>query len=105
VVARPTSERFLVDAGTKAFSSDGGDGPPFPGRGIVIGRPDLVLDFMSEEHGVGHITSERPLAIGERLEVIPLHVCASVNLFDVAYGIREGVVEREIPIAARGRSR
>jgi D-serine deaminase-like pyridoxal phosphate-dependent protein len=105
VVARPTSERFLIDAGTKAFSSDGGDGPPFPGRGVVVGRSDLVLDFMSEEHGVGHITSGGRVAIGERLEVIPLHVCSTVNLFDVAYGIRRGVVEREIPIAARGRSR
>ena len=31
VVARPTAERFLIDGGTKSFSSDGGDGPPFPG--------------------------------------------------------------------------
>jgi D-serine deaminase-like pyridoxal phosphate-dependent protein len=59
---------------------------------------------MSEEHGVGHRVGDRPLAIGERLEVIPLHVCAAVNLFDVAYGVRGAVVERQIKIAARGRS-
>ena len=104
VVSRPTDERFLIDAGTKAFSSDGADGPPFPGRGVVIGRPDLVIDFMSEEHGVGHLTSDVPLAIGERLEVVPLHICSAVNLFDQAYGVREGAVESVIPIAARGRS-
>jgi D-serine deaminase-like pyridoxal phosphate-dependent protein len=104
VVARPTAERFLIDAGTKAFSSDGGDGPPFPGRGVVVGRPDLVFDFMNEEHGVGHRTTDRDVAIGERLEVIPLHVCAAVNLFDRAYGVRGGAVETVIPIAARGRS-
>jgi D-serine deaminase-like pyridoxal phosphate-dependent protein len=105
VVARPTSERFVIDAGSKAFSSDGGDGPPFPGRGVVVGRPDLVLDFMSEEHGVGHITDGGRLAIGDRLEVVPLHACSAVNLFDVAYAVRREVVEREIPIEARGRSR
>lgn len=105
VVARPTAERFLVDAGTKAFSSDGGDGPPFPGRGVVRGHPELVLDFMSEEHGVGHATAGDGPAIGERLEVIPLHVCSAVNLFDVAYGVRGGRAEREIPIAGRGRMR
>ncbi|HEX2423572.1 MAG TPA: hypothetical protein VHN56_10550, partial [Actinomycetota bacterium] len=103
VVARPTAERFLIDAGTKAFSSDGGDGPPFPGRGVVAGRPDLVLDFMTEEHGVGHVVGDAELRIGDRLEVIPLHVCSAVNLFDVAFGIRNGVVEREIAIAARGK--
>jgi D-serine deaminase-like pyridoxal phosphate-dependent protein len=105
VVARPTAERFLIDAGTKSFSGDGGDGPPFPGRGVVSGRPDLTLDFMNEEHGVGHIVGDAELRIGERLEVIPLHVCSAVNLFDVAYGVRDGVVDHEIAIAARGRVR
>jgi len=103
VVARPTAERFLIDGGTKSFSSDGGDGPPFPGRGVVAGRPDLVLDFMSEEHGVGHLVGDAELRIGERLQVIPLHVCSTVNLFDVAFGVRDRVVEREIAIAARGK--
>ncbi len=103
VVARPTAERFVIDGGTKSFSSDGGDGPPFPGRGVVAGRPDLVLDFMSEEHGVGHLVGDAALRIGDRVEVIPLHVCSTVNLFDVAFGIRDRVVEREIAIAARGK--
>ena len=103
VVARPTAERFVIDGGTKSFSSDGGDGPPFPGRGVVAGRPDLVLDFMSEEHGVGHLVGDAELRIGDRVQVIPLHVCSTVNLFDVAFGIRDGVVEREIAIAARGK--
>lgn len=105
VVARPTAERFLVDAGSKSFSADGGDGPLFPGRGLVIGRSDLILDFMSEEHGVGHIEGGGDLAIGERLQVVPLHVCSCVNLFDVAVGIRGDRAEREIAIAARGRMR
>jgi D-serine deaminase-like pyridoxal phosphate-dependent protein len=105
VVSRPSAERFVVDAGSKAFSSDGDVAPPFPGKGVVAGRPDLVLDFLSEEHGVGHVEGRTGLAIGDRLEVIPLHVCSCVNLFDVAYGVRGGAVEREIPIAARGKSR
>jgi len=105
VVARPTAERFLIDAGTKSFSGDGGDGPPFPGRGVVAGRPDLILDFMNEEHGVGHIVGDAELRIGERLEVIPLHVCSAVNLFDTAYGVLDGRVDHEIAIAARGKVR
>jgi len=105
VVARPTAERFLIDAGTKSFSGDGGDGPPFPGRGVVAGRPELRLDFMNEEHGVGHIVGDGELRIGDRLEVIPLHVCSAVNLFDVAHGVRDGAVDHEVAIAARGRVR
>jgi D-serine deaminase-like pyridoxal phosphate-dependent protein len=105
VVARPTAERFLIDAGTKSFSGDGGGGPPVPGRGVVAGRAALTLDFMNEEHGVGHIVGGAELRIGDRLEVIPLHVCSAVNLFDVAYGVRGEVVDHEIAIAARGRVR
>jgi D-serine deaminase-like pyridoxal phosphate-dependent protein len=105
VVAHPSAERFVLDAGTKALTSDGGDGPPFPGRGLVAGRPGLVLDFMSEEHAVGHRTDEDDVHIGERLEVIPLHVCSTVNMFDEAVGVRDGRIERTLTIAGRGKMR
>jgi D-serine deaminase-like pyridoxal phosphate-dependent protein len=105
VVSRPSADRFVVDAGTKAFTSDGDVGPPFPGRGVVAGRPDLVIDWMNEEHGVGHVEGDGELPIGERLEVIPLHVCSCVNMFDAACAVRGGRVEREIRIEARGRMR
>jgi D-serine deaminase-like pyridoxal phosphate-dependent protein len=105
VVAHPTAERFVLDAGTKAFTSDGGDGPPFPGRGLVAGRPELVLDFMNEEHAVGHPTDSDDVRIGERLQVIPLHACSTVNMFDEAVGVRGGIIERTLSIAGRGKMR
>lgn len=105
VVAHPSEDRFVIDGGTKAFSSDGGDGPPFPGRGVIAGRPGLRLDFMNEEHGVGHRTGEDDVRIGERLEAIPLHVCSCVNMFDVAFGVRDGKLVREFRIAGRGKVR
>lgn len=105
VVARPSEERFVLDAGTKTFTSDGGDGPPLPGRGVVAGRPELMLDFMNEEHTVGHRTGADDVRIGDRLEVIPLHVCSTVNMFDEAVGVRDGEVARTLSIAGRGRMR
>jgi D-serine deaminase-like pyridoxal phosphate-dependent protein len=105
VVARPSADRFVVDGGTKTFTSDGADGPSYPGRGVVPGRAELRLDWMNEEHGVGHIEGDAELQIGERLEVVPLHVCSTVNMFDVAYGVRGGRVERELAIAGRGKNR
>jgi len=105
VVAHPTPDRFVLDAGTKAFTSDGGDGPPFPGRGVIAGRPELRLDFMNEEHAVGSRTDEDDVRIGDRVQVVPLHACACINMFDVAYGVREDVLQREIAIGARGRMR
>jgi D-serine deaminase-like pyridoxal phosphate-dependent protein len=106
VVARPWEDRFVIDAGSKSLTSDGGGGPPFPGRGVIVGRPDLRLDFLTEEHGVGHVEpGGGDVRIGDRLRVIPLHVCPCVNLFDAAAGLRGDRVERDLAIAARGRSR
>jgi D-serine deaminase-like pyridoxal phosphate-dependent protein len=103
VVARPTDERFVVDAGSKCFTTD--NMGTVPDWLVVAGRPDLHLDFLSEEHGVGHRAGGDGVRIGERLQVIPSHVCACVNMFDVAHGIRDGRLEREFPITGRGRVR
>jgi D-serine deaminase-like pyridoxal phosphate-dependent protein len=106
VVARPWGDRFVIDAGSKCFTSDGGDGPPFPGRGVIVGRPDLRLDALTEEHGAGHVEpGGAQLSIGDRVEVIPLHVCPAVNLFDVAHGVRGGSILREFAIEGRGKVR
>jgi D-serine deaminase-like pyridoxal phosphate-dependent protein len=102
VVARPAPDRFVVDAGTKTLSSDG---VGIPGWTIIAGRPELRLEFLSDEHGVGRCEPGAGPAIGERLELIPNHVCPVVNLFDLAYGVRGGEVSHEIVIAARGRVR
>jgi len=82
---------------------DGTDDPPFPGRGVIVGRPGLRLEFLSEEHGVGSTDGIDRVRIGDRLEVIPLHVCTCVNLFDAAIGVRGDAVVEEIPIAGRGK--
>jgi D-serine deaminase-like pyridoxal phosphate-dependent protein len=103
VVARPTTERFVLDAGSKCLTTD--NMGTVPDWLVVAGRPDLHMDFLSEEHGVGHRDGGEELRIGDRLQVIPSHACGCVNLFDVAYGVRQGKVERELPIAGRGRVR
>jgi D-serine deaminase-like pyridoxal phosphate-dependent protein len=101
VVGRPSTERFVLDAGSKCLTTD--NMGTVPDWLVVAGRPELHMDFLSEEHGVGHRAGGDDLRIGDRLQVIPSHVCGCVNLFDVAYGVRGGVVERELPIAGRGR--
>jgi D-serine deaminase-like pyridoxal phosphate-dependent protein len=103
VVARPADDRFVVDAGSKCFTTDNmGSVPDWL---VVAGRPDLHMDFLSEEHGVGHPADGDGVRIGDRLQVIPSHACTCVNMFDVAYGVRDGQVERQFQIAGRGKVR
>jgi D-serine deaminase-like pyridoxal phosphate-dependent protein len=103
VVAHPTGDRFVVDAGSKCFTTD--NMGTVPDWLVIAGRPDLHMDFLSEEHGVGHRSGDDGVRIGDRLQVIPSHACATVNLFDMAYGVRGDRVERELRITGRGRVR
>ena len=44
-----------------------------------------------------------PFEIGDKIAIIPNHACVLPNLVDKIYGIRNGRIERMIPIEARGR--
>ena len=45
------------------------------------------------------------VSVGDKVEVIPSHVCPTVNLYDTAYLVSNGKVIRTLPIACRGKSR
>ncbi len=103
VISRPAPDRAVIDAGSKALSSDPG-AEAIPGFGLVVGRDDLLVKKLSEEVGVVELTEpKRSLEIGGKLEIIPNHICVVFNLFDEAYGIRNDRVERTFPISARGK--
>jgi D-serine deaminase-like pyridoxal phosphate-dependent protein len=59
---------------------------------------------MSEEHGILDLarTDWRP-RVGDRVRVVPNHVCIVVHLNDVVYGVRGATVERSWRVEARGR--
>lgn len=100
VISRPTPSRVVIDAGTKMLSSDG------VGRDDwvhVLRRPDLHPMFLSEEHGVFH--ADDPAAapvIGERVLVVPHHVCTMMNLADEVHLVRDGAPIDTVPVLARG---
>jgi len=101
VVSTPAADRAVVDAGSKALSADKSVAW-LPGYGSVVGRPDLVLDRMSEEHGVlvapGGATR---LRIGDRLAIVPVHCCTTVNLHPAVLMV-EATRAWWDPVAARG---
>jgi D-serine deaminase-like pyridoxal phosphate-dependent protein len=68
---------------------------------MVVGRK-IVIDRLSEEHGIIAVDPGEPLAVGDCIRIIPNHACPVVNLFDSAYGIRDNAIETVFKIAARG---
>jgi len=75
-----------------------------PNYGIVKGRPDIRLESLHEEIGIFRLTDpEKNVFLGEMFEIIPNHVSFSVALHDVMYGVRNGKIEKELPITLRGK--
>ena len=106
VVSTAVSARAIVDGGSKTFSSDrfqAGDGSGF---GYVKEDPHAIVERLTEEHGHLNIQgSERRYQIGERLSIIPNHVCTTVNMHDQIYGVRGEQVEEVWTVAGRGKVR
>lgn len=104
VVSTAVPDQAVIDAGTKALGREPVRGGAGEGFGCLLDRPGVVVKGMSEEHGLLDLsaTDWRP-AVGDRVRVVPNHVCIVVHLADIVYGARGGVLERSWPVAARGR--
>jgi D-serine deaminase-like pyridoxal phosphate-dependent protein len=65
-----------------------------------------VIGPLSEEHGVVALSRDDPeLKIGDQVEIIPNHICPSVNLMDELVIVRDGQVIDTWKVAARGKIR
>jgi D-serine deaminase-like pyridoxal phosphate-dependent protein len=104
VVSTSVSGRAIVDAGSKTLSSDrylAGNGQGF---GIVKSDPEAALDRLSEEHGHLDISrSSRKYRVGERLTIIPNHVCSTVNMHNQIYSVSGERVESVWEVTGRGK--
>lgn len=104
VVSTAVPGQAVVDAGSKALAkeelrAEGG------GYGALLDRPEVVVKAVSEEHGLLDLsgTEWRP-RVGDRVRVVPNHVCVSVNLNERLWGVRGAEVVAAWEVAGRGRA-
>lgn len=104
VVSTAVPGQAVVDAGTKALGREPRGGGEDWGYGELLDRPEVTVKAMSEEHGTLDLsrTSWRP-RVGERVRIIPNHVCIVTHLFDEVAGVRGDEVVERWPVEARGR--
>ncbi len=104
VVSRPAPDRALLDAGSKTLAMD--PSRSHPGYGYIVGHSEAVITKLSEEHGSVQVPAGMPgLNIGDRVEIIPNHVCPTVNLQDELFVVRDGELIDRWTVAARGKVR
>ncbi len=105
VVSTARPDAVVIDGGSKTFSSD----PLRPDDdgefGRVLDMPGARLHKMSEEHGVVDLREHSGSSprLGQRLRIIPNHVCVTVNMHERAFGLRGDTVQESWVVAARGK--
>jgi D-serine deaminase-like pyridoxal phosphate-dependent protein len=103
VVSTAVPGQCVIDAGSKTLSSDQTVGSGTFGH--FVGR-QWTMRKLNEEHGYVEIhEAAGPAHVGEKVWVVPSHVCPTVNLHDeISYG-RGGRVAGSWKVAARGKVR
>jgi D-serine deaminase-like pyridoxal phosphate-dependent protein len=98
VSARPGF--VVLDSGSKSLGAD--RAPWATGYGRLLDHPDARIVQLSEHHAVAAWPDGPQPSLGERLRVVPNHVCNTVNLADELVVVRAGEVVERWPVAARG---
>jgi D-serine deaminase-like pyridoxal phosphate-dependent protein len=106
VVSTAVPGQAVVDAGSKALAREEIRAPGVTGFGALLDRPEIVVSALSEEHGILELsgTDWRP-RVGDRVRIVPNHVCVSVNLHDRIWALRGESIAESWKVEARGWSR
>lgn len=103
VVSTAKPGQMIIDGGSKTFSSD----RPVNSEvsfGHIVEAPEAVFGKMNEEHGYVDIRrAQREFSVGERVRVIPNHICVAMNLHENVYGIRGEAIEHVWRVEGRGK--
>ena len=104
IVSTAKTGQMIIDGGSKTFSSDRPSNPGEVSFGHIVEAPDAVFTKMNEEHGfvdIRRVKSE--FSVGDRVRIIPNHICVAMNLHECVYGIRGDTVEQTWRVEGRGK--
>jgi D-serine deaminase-like pyridoxal phosphate-dependent protein len=96
VLSKQGPNIITIDAGLKSLTTDSGL--------AECKTPGYTYGVLGDEHGslAWEDGNGKELKIGDRVEMIPSHIDPTVNLHDVYYAYRKGVIEEIWPVDSRG---
>jgi len=104
VVSTARPGHMIIDGGSKTFSSDRLSTGAEVTFGHIVEAPAARFHKMNEEHGYVDLThADAEFRPGDRVRVIPNHICVAVNLHEQVYGVRGEAVEEVWRVDARGK--
>ncbi|SFD89183.1 D-serine deaminase, pyridoxal phosphate-dependent [Lentibacillus persicus] len=106
VISKPTNERIITDVGAKGLTMQSrSEGIcATVGIGYIKNSNHVHIDQVFDEHAIIYDEPFRNnVIIGDKVEIIPNHICPVSNLYDNAYLVSGDDVVDEIPILCRGK--
>jgi len=104
VVSTAVPGQFVIDAGSKTLTSDRCGPAPDSGHGYVVEYPQAKIVKLTEEHGQVDVRAcPKTPKVGERVTIIPNHICPCINLQDVVWWREKDQKAVPIDIQARGK--
>lgn len=106
IISRPTKERVITDVGAKGITAQTrSEGIcATKGLGYIKGYDDVYIYDVYDEHAIIYNEKFRnQVKVGDKVEIIPNHICPVCNLYDKAYLVSNGEVVEEIEVKCRGK--
>lgn len=106
VISRPTPERVILDVGAKGLTMQSRTKGicATPGLGTLLDYPGVYIDEVFDEHAIIYSQSFRDaVKIGDKVRILPVHICPVCNLYDTAWLVDGGSVIEELAVSARGK--
>ena len=106
VISKPTDTRTILDVGAKGLTMQSRTEGicATPGKGTIYEWPEVHIEKVFDEHAIvlDRAFHDR-VQVGDKVRIIPVHICPVCNLYDRAYLISGERVVQELEIACRGR--
>lgn len=106
IISLPTPERVILDVGAKGLTMQTRNKGfcTTVGLGLIKGWPDVNIFAVYDEHAIIYNKElHDSVKVGDKIEIIPNHICPVVNLHETAYLISNGEVIDEITVDCRGK--
>jgi D-serine deaminase-like pyridoxal phosphate-dependent protein len=106
VISKPTPERVILDVGAKGITAQTRSRgfTATQGLGLIKGWPGVSIFDVYDEHAILYDRAfHDAVKVGDKVAIIPNHICPVVNLHESAFLIAKGEVVEEIPVDARGK--
>ena len=106
VISRPTDERVILDVGAKGITMQTRRTgiTAVEGMGLIKNHEGVHIFDVYDEHAIIYNKGFREqVRVGDKVEIIPVHVCPMMNLHEEAHVVEDGRIVETWKIAARGK--